>query len=126
MAGWTPERRAMMAARIRQWKPWEKSTGPVTGKGKRKASKNASRSTRAIFKRSVRNILGALSELKTNQETGQSEEASQIKGFGVVTIGSGETTELNHPPPTSPTEPQSSAGPVAPAFPSFLVRNRSG
>jgi hypothetical protein len=55
--GWTPERRAMMAIRIREWKPWTKSTGPVTAKGKRKASKNASRSARSRFERKLHNIL---------------------------------------------------------------------
>ena len=61
--GWTPERRALMAVRIREWKPWEKSTGPVTAKGKRKSSKNAGRSARARFKRKLRNILAGSSEL---------------------------------------------------------------
>ncbi len=28
--GWTPERRARQAEMIRQWRPWEKSTGPRT------------------------------------------------------------------------------------------------
>ena len=31
---WTPERRARQAERIRQTKPWEKSTGPRTIEGK--------------------------------------------------------------------------------------------
>jgi hypothetical protein len=55
--GWTPERRAMIAARIREWEPWKKSTGRVTAKGKRKSSKNASRSWRARFKRELRAAL---------------------------------------------------------------------
>ena len=32
--GWTPERRARQSALIRNWRPWEKSTGPKTEKGK--------------------------------------------------------------------------------------------
>src|SRR3954451_21000362 len=32
--GWTPERRARQAEAIQQWKPWEKSTGPRTTRGK--------------------------------------------------------------------------------------------
>ena len=32
--GWTPERRARQAELIRQWRPWEKSTGPKTEAGK--------------------------------------------------------------------------------------------
>ena len=39
--GWTPERRARQAERIRQWKPWEKSTGPRTEAGKATSSQNA-------------------------------------------------------------------------------------
>ena len=39
--GWTPERRAQQAVRIRQWKPWEKSTGPRTEEGKAASSQNA-------------------------------------------------------------------------------------
>jgi hypothetical protein len=38
--GWTPERRQRQAAAIRQWKPWEQSTGPRTVKGKAVASRN--------------------------------------------------------------------------------------
>ncbi|CAK0746246.1 hypothetical protein CCP3SC1AL1_1420003 [Gammaproteobacteria bacterium] len=33
--GLTPERRALKAALIQQWKPWEHSTGPRTAAGKR-------------------------------------------------------------------------------------------
>jgi len=39
--GWTPERRARQAQKIREWKPWQKSTGPRTPEGKRKVSQNA-------------------------------------------------------------------------------------
>lgn len=38
--GWTPERRARQAALIREWKPWEKSTGPRTDEGKARAARN--------------------------------------------------------------------------------------
>ena len=38
---WTSERRARQAERIRQWKPWERSTGPRTPAGKAKAARNA-------------------------------------------------------------------------------------
>jgi hypothetical protein len=33
--GWTPARRKRQAELIRQWRPWEKSTGPLTAKGRR-------------------------------------------------------------------------------------------
>lgn len=39
--GWTAERRAAQAARCRQNKPWEHSTGPKTKGGKLRASINA-------------------------------------------------------------------------------------
>lgn len=39
--GWTPERRALQAEMIRQWQPWQYSTGPRTQEGKAKSSRNA-------------------------------------------------------------------------------------
>ncbi len=39
--GWTPERRGRQAKLIRQWRPWEQSTGPRTHEGKEKVSRNA-------------------------------------------------------------------------------------
>lgn len=39
--GWTPERRARQAELIRRWRPWEKSTGPRTTKGKQAIARNA-------------------------------------------------------------------------------------
>ncbi|MCP9759297.1 hypothetical protein EGI20_08245 [Aquitalea sp. S1-19] len=41
--GWTPERRAKQAELIRQWRPWEKSTGPTSEAGKANSSGNATR-----------------------------------------------------------------------------------
>ena len=39
--GWTPERRAQQAARIREQKPWLQSTGPKSATGKATVSRNA-------------------------------------------------------------------------------------
>jgi hypothetical protein len=39
--GWTEERRKKQAEMIRQWKPWEKSTGPRTAGGKEESRMNA-------------------------------------------------------------------------------------
>ena len=39
--GWSEERRARQAVAIRRWKPWEKSTGPKTEKGKEAVRYNA-------------------------------------------------------------------------------------
>ena len=41
--GWPPSRRAAQARRIRQIKPWLKSTGPRTAAGKARVSRNAYR-----------------------------------------------------------------------------------
>lgn len=38
---WTPEQRAQQSQKIRQWQPWNKSTGARTPEGKDKASRNA-------------------------------------------------------------------------------------
>ena len=40
-SGWTNERRRKHAAAMRRWRPWEKSTGPRTADGKRRAAMNA-------------------------------------------------------------------------------------
>ena len=37
----TPEHRKLRAELIREWKPWEKSTGPKSSEGKAKAAQNA-------------------------------------------------------------------------------------
>lgn len=39
--GWTPESKRRQAALIKQWRPWEQSTGPVTAEGKARISRNA-------------------------------------------------------------------------------------
>ena len=39
--GWTAERRAAQAARMRARKPWERSTGPRTDAGKARSRGNA-------------------------------------------------------------------------------------
>jgi len=39
--GWTPERRARQSELIRQWKPWEQSTGPRTAESKSRVARNA-------------------------------------------------------------------------------------
>src|SRR5689334_12918301 len=41
--GWSPERRARQAARIRATKPWLRSTGPKTEEGKARCAANALR-----------------------------------------------------------------------------------
>jgi hypothetical protein len=38
---WTPEQRQRQREAIQRWKPWSKSTGPRSPKGKAAASRNA-------------------------------------------------------------------------------------
>jgi hypothetical protein len=53
--GWTPERQARQAQLIRRWKPWERSTGPTTAKGKARVSRNAYKGgTRALLRELAR------------------------------------------------------------------------
>ncbi len=40
MPRWTPEARTKQSQRIREWAPWQKSSGPATPEGKAIASKN--------------------------------------------------------------------------------------
>ena len=39
--GWTPERRKRQSEAIRQWKPWQQSTGPKSPEGRAVVSRNA-------------------------------------------------------------------------------------
>ena len=41
MNGWTTERRQRQSQLIKQWQPWEHSTGSRTAEGKAKVSRNA-------------------------------------------------------------------------------------
>ena len=38
---WTIEQRKQQSLKIKQWKPWEHSTGAITDEGKAKTSSNA-------------------------------------------------------------------------------------
>ena len=58
--GWTPERRAQQSAAIRQWRPWERSTGPKTPEGK-------ARSAMRGFKGGTREMLRELARILREQ-----------------------------------------------------------
>ena len=58
---WTQERRQRQRELIQRWKPWEKSTGPKTPEGKRRASQNA-------YKGAISPILRELSRVLREQE----------------------------------------------------------
>jgi hypothetical protein len=53
----TPDHRRLRAKLIRKWKPWEKSTGPKTPKGKAKVSRNGYRGgTRPLLRELARKL----------------------------------------------------------------------
>jgi hypothetical protein len=60
MSHWTPERRARQAALIRQWRPWERSSGPRTTVGKTASSRNA-------YRGGIRPMLRELSRMPRDQ-----------------------------------------------------------
>ncbi len=58
---WTPEQRAQQSAKIRQWQPWNNSTGAKTNEGKTIASRNA-------FKGGTRALLRDMAKLLRKQK----------------------------------------------------------
>ena len=58
--GWTPERRAKQSAAIRQWKPWERSTGPRTQEGKNRVTRNAYKGGGRMILRCLARMLGKM------------------------------------------------------------------
>ena len=55
--GWTPERRARQSELIRNWKPWELSTGAKTPEGKARSSRNAQKHGMSRLLRELRAVL---------------------------------------------------------------------
>jgi len=58
MNGWTPQRRRRQSELIRQWRPWEKSTGPRTPAGKVRAANNAHQGGTRPMLRALSRTLG--------------------------------------------------------------------
>jgi hypothetical protein len=56
------EQRVRQSAAIRQWRPWERSTGPRTAAGKARVVQNA-------YKGGARRLLRTLSRLLNNLDT---------------------------------------------------------
>ena len=54
---WTAERRKQQAEAIKRWRPWDKSTGPVTAEGKAKVSRNAFKGGHREIMRQLGNLL---------------------------------------------------------------------
>lgn len=70
--GWTDERRARQAALIRNWRPWEHSTGPRTEAGKAVASQNVligEQRRRAALAEARRELADAVAKVATLTRT---------------------------------------------------------
>jgi len=69
--GWTPERRVRQSALIKNWKPWERSTGAKTPIGKARSSQNAYKHGMGRLIRELRGVLreqrDMLSEFNVNK-----------------------------------------------------------
>lgn len=62
---WTPEQRKEQSLKIRQWKPWEHSTGAKTLAGKAIASRNA---FKGGFAQQLKGLRKTLKKHKQNLE----------------------------------------------------------
>ena len=56
---WTLEERQRQAERMRNWKPWEKSTGPKSAQGKHNVSRNGYKGGEWLKLRKFRKELNA-------------------------------------------------------------------
>jgi hypothetical protein len=54
---WTPEARAKQAAKIKEWQPWQQSTGAKTEQGKATSSMNACKGYQRAMYRNERRIM---------------------------------------------------------------------
>ena len=61
--GWTLERRTRQAERIREWRPWARSSGPKTEAGKAVVARNA-------WKGGTRQVLRELARALGEQREG--------------------------------------------------------
>ena len=62
--GWTGERKQKQRELIQNWKPWEKSTGARTPKGKARSSRNAYKTGVSEAKELIRQLNQLLKEEK--------------------------------------------------------------
>lgn len=73
MPRWTPEAREKQRQLIKQWQPWERSTGPRTEQGKEVSSQNARRTALSDEElvaglRKMRRELGAIAKIQQRRE----------------------------------------------------------
>lgn len=59
-----PKHRTFRAKLIRQWKPWEKSTGPKSAAGKARVSRNADKGGTRVLLREIGTMLRAQGETR--------------------------------------------------------------
>ena len=64
-SGWDDERKAKQREAIQRWKPWTKSTGPRTERGKREARQNLalSRFEKATKGMTIRQLLALVKQV---------------------------------------------------------------
>jgi hypothetical protein len=60
MRNWTLEQRQRQRELIERWKPWEKSTGAKTPEGKKKSSRNATKTGVSLEDRELIKYLNQL------------------------------------------------------------------
>ena len=61
--GWTPERRKRQSEAIRQWKSWQKSTGPKSPEGRVAVARNSWAGGHwLMLRQAVKKMNGALRE----------------------------------------------------------------
>jgi hypothetical protein len=66
--GWTEERRARQSAAIRNWKPWERSTGPRSHQGKARVSRNADKGgKRGVLRAKIAYLKAIMRELDLDE-----------------------------------------------------------
>jgi hypothetical protein len=70
-SGWTQERRQRQREAIRNWRPWQLSTGPRTAAGKRRSSGNADKGgRREALRAELRHFRELITELDAEQREG--------------------------------------------------------
>jgi hypothetical protein len=70
-SGWTMKRRARQQEAIRNWRPWERSTGPRSTGGKLRSSRNADKGgRRKALRAELRHLRELIAELDDEQSNG--------------------------------------------------------